>query len=102
MNGPSWVDLDIVHGSEYQRVCPLDFEIKRTAENDLARRYAQIETESSQNAANWYLRVIEAIEKLDKLAERCPIVPEDLDIRRGFRHLIIGDYRVLYVIKVML
>ena len=70
--------------------------IKPTAENDLARRYAQIEKESPQNALNWYLGIMEAIEKLDELAERCPIAPEDIDIQRGIRHLIVGDYRVLY------
>lgn len=74
-------------------------EIKPTAENDLARRYSQIAEESPQNAINWYFGVIETIEKLDELAERCPIAPEDLDIQRGIRHLIIGDYRVLYVIE---
>lgn len=73
-------------------------DIKPTAERDLARRYAQIERESPQNAVNWYLRIIEAIEKLDELAERCPIAPEDLDIQKGIRHLVIGDYRVLYII----
>lgn len=74
-------------------------EIKPTAENDLARRFAQIEKESAQNAVSWYLGLIEAIEKLDELAERCPIAPEDVDVQRGIRHLIIGDYRVLYVIE---
>lgn len=74
-------------------------DIKPTAEKDLARRYAQIERESPQNAVSWYLRIIEAIEKLDELAERCPIAPEDLDIQKGIRHLVIGDYRVLYVIE---
>lgn len=73
--------------------------IKPTAENDLARRYSQIEKESPQNAVNWYLGLIDAIEKLDELAERCPIAPEDLDIQKGIRHLIVGDYRVLYVIE---
>ena len=74
-------------------------DIKPTTENDLARRYAQIEQESPKNAVSWYLSVIEAIEKLDELAERCPIAPEDRDIRKGIHHLIIGDYRVLYVIE---
>lgn len=74
-------------------------DIKPTAENDLARRFAQIEKESPQNAVSWYLGLIEAIEKLDELAERCPIAPEDIDIQRGIRHLIVGDYRVLYVIE---
>ena len=45
---------------------------------------------------SWYLRVIEAIEKLEILAERCPIAPEDADIQQGIRHLVIGDYRALY------
>lgn len=74
-------------------------EIKPTAENDLHRRFTQIEEESPQNAVRWYLGIIEAIEKLDQLAERCPLAPEDMDILRGIRHLIVGDYRVLYVIE---
>lgn len=73
--------------------------IKPTAENDLLRRYQQIAEESPQNALNWYVRIIEAIEKLDILAERCPIAPEDRDIEQGIRHLIIGDYRALYLIN---
>ncbi len=74
-------------------------DIKPTAENDLARRYQQIAEESPQNAVRWYLQTIEAIEKLDVLAERCPIAPENLDIQKGIRHLIIGDYRALYLIN---
>ena len=71
-------------------------EIKPTAENDLETRYRQIAEESPQNAMSWYLRVIEAIEKLEILAERCPIAPEDADIQQGIRHLVIGDCRALY------
>lgn len=74
-------------------------EIKPTAENDLTRRFRQIAEESPENAVIWYLRTIEAIEKLDVLAERCPLAPEDADIRIGIRHLIIGDYRALYLIR---
>jgi plasmid stabilization system protein ParE len=74
-------------------------DIKPTAENDLIRRFEQIEKDSPQNAVNWYLDIIEAIEKLDQLAERCPIAPEDIDIQKGIRHLIIGNYRVLYFIE---
>ena len=73
--------------------------IKPTAESDLVRRYEQIEKESPNNAVSWYLGIIEAIEKLDELAERCPIAPEDIDIQRSIRHLIVGDYRVLYIIE---
>ncbi len=54
-------------------------DIKPTAESDLERRYLQILEESPQNAVSWYLDMISAIEKLDRLAERCPIAPEDED-----------------------
>lgn len=74
-------------------------EIKPTAENDLETRYLQITEESPKNALSWYMDIISAIEKLDRLAERCPIAPEDQDIHRGIRHLIIGNYRVLYFIN---
>ena len=74
-------------------------DIKPTAENDLESRYLQIAEESPQNAVRWYLDITEAIEKLDTLAERCPIAPEDTDIQRGIRHLILGNYRVLYLIN---
>lgn len=73
--------------------------IKPTAENDLETRYMQIAEDSPQNALNWYLSIVEAIEKLDTMAERCPIAPEDEDIQLGIRHLIIGSYRVLYKIN---
>jgi len=71
-------------------------EIKSTAEADLIKRYSEIGEDSPQNALNWYLSIIEAIEKLDELAERCPIAPEETEICKDIRHLIIGDYRVLY------
>jgi len=74
-------------------------EIKPTAEQDLAQRYEQIAEESPQNALNWYLRMITAIEKLNLLAERCPLAPEDRDLNLGIRHLVIGDYRALYIIN---
>lgn len=70
--------------------------IKPTAEKDLAQRYLQIAEDSPENAMNWYLGLIEAIEQLNLMAERCPIAPEDADLQLGIRHLIVGSYRVLY------
>ena len=74
-------------------------EIKPTAEQDLTQRYEQTAEESPQNALNWYLRMIIVIEKLNLLAERCPLAPEDRDLNLGIRHLVIGDYRALYIIN---
>lgn len=73
--------------------------IKPTAEQDLERRYLQIAEDSPENAVAWYTGLIEAIEKLEVMAERCPIAPEDADIQRGIRHLLVGRYRVLYRIN---
>ena len=73
--------------------------IKPTAEKDLAQRYLQIAEDSPENAINWYLGLVDAIAKLEVLAERCPIAPEDADVQLGIRHLIVGHYRVLYWIK---
>tara|TARA_R110002072_G_scaffold75610_7_gene177838 strand:- start:513 stop:809 length:297 start_codon:yes stop_codon:yes gene_type:complete len=73
--------------------------IKPTAELDLIKRYQEIDEESPQNALNWYLAIMDALEKLDELAERCPIAPEDQEFGLGIRHLIIGDYRALYLIR---
>lgn len=73
--------------------------IKPKAEKDLEQRYLQIAEDSPANAANWYLGLVEAIERLDVMAERCPIAPEDADFQLGIRHLIVGNYRVLYRIN---
>lgn len=73
--------------------------IKPTAEKDLAQRYRQIAEDSPENAMSWYLGLVEAIEKLDVMAERCPIAPENADLQLGIRHLIVGNYRVLYWIN---
>jgi len=74
-------------------------EIKPTAESDITNRYQQIAEESPKNALNWYINIIEAIGSLDVMAERCPIAPEDVDIHKEIRHLIIGNYRALYRIS---
>ena len=73
--------------------------ITPTAEKDLEQRYLQIAEDSPENAVNWYLGLVDAIGKLDVMAERCPIAPEDVDLQLGIRHLIVGQYRVLYWIK---
>ncbi|NQZ08130.1 MAG: type II toxin-antitoxin system RelE/ParE family toxin [Algicola sp.] len=72
--------------------------ISPTAEDDITRRYLQIAGDAPQNALNWYMSIIEAIENLDQMPQRCPVAPEDEHIRMGIRHLIIGHYRILFVI----
>ena len=73
--------------------------IRPTAEKDIERRYRQIAEESLQNALNWYCSITEAVLTLSTLAERCALAPEDEEVNLGIRHLIMGDYRVLYYIS---
>ncbi len=70
--------------------------IKPTAEQDLEERFLQIRQDSPDNALRWYLSLLEAIEALSLMAERCPLAPENIDIQSGIRHLIVNNYRVLY------
>jgi toxin ParE1/3/4 len=70
--------------------------IKPTAEKDIEQRYQQIALESPQNAVKWYFDIVEAIQTLNQMAERCPIAPESDDCQSEIRHLIVGNYRVLY------
>lgn len=73
--------------------------IRPQAEYDIINRYEKIAEESPQDALHWYHMIMQATLSLDKLAERCPIAPEDQDIQRGIRHLVAGKYRILYVIE---
>lgn len=74
-------------------------DIRPTAETDILNRFIQIQEESPQNAGAWYVSIIEAIESLDQLAERCPVAPESEHVGKEIRHLVVGSYRVLYVIE---
>ncbi len=62
-------------------------------------RYQQIAEDAPQNALSWYLDIIEYIENMDTMAGRCPVMPEDQDVQKGIRHLVIGDYRVLLFVN---
>jgi len=77
----------------------LKVNIKLSAVNDIESRFLQIHEESPLNAENWYLDIIQCIESLDLLAMRCPLAPEDEFLNLGIRHLIVGRYRVLFIIN---
>jgi len=72
--------------------------IRPTAEVDIRERFEQIRSESPINAENWYRDVIGAIKTLEYLALRCPIAEEDAEFGLGIRHLVVGRYRVLYLV----
>lgn len=73
--------------------------VKPSAEQDIVERYQQIKEASEQNALKWYLAIMDSIESLSQLAVLCPIAPESDYIEVEIRHLVIGDYRVLFYIE---
>lgn len=66
------------------------------AERDLAGIYRRIEARTSGAARTWYLGLRDAIRALRSRPNRCPLTPEDGDLR----HLLYGNkphiYRAIY------
>jgi toxin ParE1/3/4 len=70
--------------------------ITRRAQRDLASIYRSINAPSSSAAVTWYLGLRDAIRGLRLSPNRCPVTPEDKELR----HLLYGNmpyvYRVIY------
>ena len=71
-------------------------EIMPRAQRDLAGLYDWIGAKSSDAAHTWYLGLRNAIRSLRATPNRCPVTPEN----RNLRHLLYGGkprvYRVIY------
>ncbi|MBA3755109.1 MAG: type II toxin-antitoxin system RelE/ParE family toxin [Nitrosomonas sp.] len=61
--------------------------------------YLFIANDSPNNAARWYFAIYDKIYTLKDFPARFPIAFEDRYYDYVIRHLIIGNYRVLYRIK---
>ncbi len=66
------------------------------AELNMEETYSYINEDSPQNAYNWYQGINEAILSLEKMPFRCPIAPENNHFEEEIRHLIVGNYRIIY------
>jgi toxin ParE1/3/4 len=70
--------------------------ITARAERDFASLYAEIDAGNSKAAQEWYRGLRKAVLSLEKLPNRCPVTPEN----RQLRHLLYGRkphvYRVIY------
>ena len=52
-------------------------------------------------AVRWVEGLILAFRSLAEMPERCPVAPEDDEFEERIRHLILGDYRVLFTVRGM-
>ena len=72
--------------------------ITQQAEAEAELTYQWIAKESPETAVAWFNGLVEAVESLETLPERCPLAPESSDVQRDIRQLIYGKFRILYFI----
>ena len=72
--------------------------ITKRAENDLTAIYDYInqKLQSPQAAMKLFNRLAKAIQSLEVFPERCPIVPELLDLGIKVRRLVVKNYSIFY------
>ncbi len=62
---------------------------------------ARIADDSVDNAIEWYQAIEQKIYTLDEFPARCPIADENQFYDIEIRHLIFGDYRIIFRIEDM-
>lgn len=76
-----------------------EVQILDSAVDEIEAIVCYIAEDSVVNALRWFERTKRRIASLDSMPERCPIARESEDVEQEIRHLVIGDYRVLFAIK---
>lgn len=71
-------------------------QITKTAEDDLDEIWNHIAFDSINNAINFINQIEEKIYSLEQFPDRGPLIPENKIIGGEYRHLIHGEYRVIY------
>lgn len=74
--------------------------ISASAEADLEQAYCWLSERAPEAAVKWYNGLVDAVLKLEKFPERCPLAPESRAFKREIRQLIYGKrqhaYRILF------
>lgn len=71
-------------------------DVTRTAERDVEAIYAFIARGNPAAAAAWLDAVERNIASLEQWPQRCPLIPEALDLDVEYRHLINAPYRTIF------
>ena len=69
------------------------------AEEDIRQVIRWIAHYSPKKSTVWYFDVMKAIESLSSFPARCPFAPERGKFGLDIRHLLFGQYRILFVIE---
>ena len=73
--------------------------ITLSAQNDITDIYDYIKFDKIGAAINWRDKIKENINSLLKNPFRCSIIPEAEKLNVDYRHIIIGNYRVIFKIS---
>ncbi|GMQ77423.1 MAG: hypothetical protein BMS9Abin01_2769 [Gammaproteobacteria bacterium] len=73
-------------------------EISPAAENNIEEIADYIAKDSVIDALRWYELTKDIIATLAEMPERCPIAVENEAVYQEIRHLVFGNYRVLFTV----
>ncbi len=73
--------------------------ITNSAQNDIIEIYDYIKFDKIIAAKNWRDKIKENIKSLLKNPFRSPIIPEAEKLKVDYRHIILGNYRIIYKIS---
>ena len=69
------------------------------AEREAEASYEWIKESAPSNAVHWFNGLVNAIESLSSMPERCPLAPESEEVGQEIRQLLYGKYRIIFIIK---
>jgi toxin ParE1/3/4 len=73
--------------------------ITQAAERDIEECVKYISRDNREAAGKWLDEILERIEFLDKYPGRAPVIPESAAIGGDYRHLVHGNYRIVFRIR---
>jgi plasmid stabilization system protein ParE len=69
------------------------------AEDELDRAYRHIAADAPERGARWRKQLLKKALSLAAFPERCHKAPEATALGEDVRHLIVGNYRIIFVIE---
>lgn len=80
---------------------PIKFRVRisETAESDFVEACRFISADSPDAAVNFLLQLEKEVSTLETLPARCPLIFENDLMGTQYRHLIHGDYRIIFRIE---
>jgi len=74
-------------------------DIPESVELQIKEQALYIAEDKPAVALQWYEDVFQQLETLETFPYRCPLAPENKHLEFDVRHLIIGNYRVLFCVE---